>query len=86
MCYTRQVGAQAGSRLYHSAVSFLVPVRVFYAVGFGTNKMVCISADNTNLVACTKSSQTCNNEVRITERGFILSALVMHRTIGWGTL
>ena len=42
-----------------------------YAVGFGANKMVCISAENKKLVACTKSSQMCNNEVRITERGFI---------------
>jgi len=50
---------------------FVVPVHVVYAVGFGTNRMVFISADNTNLVACTKSSQMCNNEVRITERGFI---------------
>jgi hypothetical protein len=50
---------------------FVVPVRVVYAVGFGTNKMVCISADKTSLVACTKNSQMCNKEVRITEGGFI---------------
>ena len=50
---------------------FVVPVRVVYAAGFGTNKMVCISADKTSLVACTKNSQMCNKEVRITEGGFI---------------
>jgi hypothetical protein len=51
--------------------SFVVPVRAVYAVGFGTNKTVCTSADKKYLVACTKSSQMSNNEVRITERGFI---------------
>jgi hypothetical protein len=50
----------------------VVPVRVVYAVGFGINKMFCVSADNTNLVTGTKkSSQMCNNEVRITVRVFI---------------
>lgn len=72
MCYTRQVGAQAGNRLYNTPQAcFVVPVRVVYAVGFGAHKMVCISAENKKLVACTKSSQMCKNEVRITERGFI---------------
>jgi hypothetical protein len=58
----RQVRRQAIDCITQQSC-FVVPLRAVYAVGFGTNKMVCTSADKKYLVACTKSFQMSNNEL-----------------------
>lgn len=63
-----------GTDYITSQSCFVVPVRVVYGVGFGTNQLYqwFVSVLTTqNLWLEQKSSQMCNNEVRISERGFI---------------